>query len=173
MPADEQTDLEVMDDPVRHQIVDLLVALGPMTAADIRRRLPRARPALKLHLEMLESVGRAKQEGDLWHGVKLPLQIPASDEGRAVEQAVVQRRVDRIQSWPDRRREPGWDKWRESGISVDATTPPLTPEEVEEVQQRLLTVLKDVRSRYTDREPPEDAEHIFISISGTPLLADS
>lgn len=173
MPADEQTDLEVMDDPVRHQIVDLLVALGPMTAADIRRRMPRARATLKLHLDMLESVGRVEQEGDLWYGVKLPLLIPAGDEGRAVEQAVVQRRVDRIQAWPDLRREPGWEEWRESGISVDGTTPPLTPDEVEEVQQRLLDVLADVRSRYTDREPPKGAEHIFISISGTPLLADS
>lgn len=177
--------LQVFADPIRFLLLDLLVAHGEMSTAQLGRLVPRARSGMTFHLEELEAIGAIEGHGEgrkrRWRCIELPpLELTDDEAGddvlegavRNAERALVNRRTQRMHAWTELRRERQWDQWREAGVSRDGVLPPMEPEDLARLDELLTSAVSQFREELADKPTPSTGQSIFVSLLATPLLAD-
>ena len=165
--------------PARLAVIEALYAGGEMTATECAEIVGLSPSAMSYHLRSLERAGiveRAPSSGDNrerpWRAAGTYLRIePGSGAGAlaasaALSETVLGRTVSEFNAWMDRRaREP--QAWRESGGSSSGLLW-LTPEEAEEVQQRMFETWEPYRGRRTATRP-EGARRVRIALLVFPV----
>jgi DNA-binding transcriptional ArsR family regulator len=169
--------LRALAHPLRLDLVELLGALGPATAATCARQLGTSQASCSFHLRQLAKYGfveLAPESEDRrerpWRLTELE-QSWSSDAGPAagqLERVFVQREADRILSWlagdaPDSA------QWRHAAF-VGGMTVPVTVDELESIAAELRTVLEPYVQRLTDRADwPSETRFVRVLMSATPL----
>ncbi len=169
--------LRALAHPIRLDLIEVLTALGPATAARCARQLGTSQASCSFHLRQLARYGLVEQAPDTGDRRERPWRLVAVEQswsadagpaGEQLEQVFVQREADRIRHGL-RGRADQPPAWRDAGFLGGATLP-LTPAELREVAGQLRAVLARYESRLTDpAERPEDARFVRIFLAGTPL----
>ncbi len=171
--------LEVMAHSVRWDLYDVLrTARGPLTTAEMRRRMPSLPSHLKAHLERMAEVGVTTPVDDGWTITSEPLRFPAAPEGasqaafklRDLSRIVAKRRIRRIRAWRRAVRVPEWQPWAEDAIGVD-TTLLITREQTRELERRVLALLRDFRADVVGSPDAEGVEVVQLIVEAFPLRA--
>lgn len=167
--------LRALAHPLRLDLVELLGALGPATAAACARQLGTSQASCSFHLRQLAKYGfieLAPESEDRrerpWRLTELE-QSWSSGAGPAAEQlerVFVQREADRILSWLAGT-ESG--RWRHAAF-VGGMTVPVTVDELESVATQLRAALEPYVQRLTDRADwPPETRFVRVLMSATPL----
>jgi hypothetical protein len=165
---------------LRLDLIELLGAQGPATAADCGRRLGASQASCSFHLRLLAKYGFVEEAPSSGDGRERPWRLTdleqswSSDAGPAADQLArvfVDREAGRMIEWIGRSpREP--ERWRRASI-LGGMTLPLTPAELDSVADRLRGVLEP----YVDRlgsspDWPTDARLVRVLLSAVPLRDD-
>ena len=174
--TDPQT-LRALAHPLRFDLIELLGALGPMTAAECARRLDTSQASCSYHLRLLAKYGfvEAAPAGD--DGRERPWRLTDLEQswesatGPAVDQlerVFVEREAGRMLGWIERGREdtPAWV----AAAFLGGVTLPLTSPELTSVRDEVRAVL----APYVDRlgDPgcwPAGARLVRVLLSAVPL----
>ncbi len=175
----------VAADPVRVDLLELLRLEGPLTYAEIGRRVPSARRGLRAHLRgLLEGEWVRVVEGDGRNAVW------AADSGEVrwtdtyaddpnVAQAVedlwwgtMQRVIERLQTWYVQRERGQWSQsWVEASIQRDYSFW-LTPTDLDALDDEMAAVLERARARSDanrEQRVGGDLGAVFVTVTGFPL----
>lgn len=164
--------------PLRLDLIEVLTALGPSTAATCARQLDTSQASCSFHLRQLAKYGfveEAPASGDRrerpWRLVDLEQSWSSADAGPAAEQldrVFVQREADRMLGWLTAApAEP--ERWRRAAF-VGGMTLPVTADELAEIGDRLRAVLEPYVQRLTPRsDRPEGARFVRLLLSAVPL----
>ena len=170
--------LRAMAHPLRLDLIEVLTALGPVTAAVCARHLGVSQASCSFHLRQLAKYGFVEQadaSGDRrerpWRLIDLEQSWSTVDAGPAADQldrVFVQREADRILGWQtNMAREP--EIWQRASF-VGGATLPVTATELREIAERLRAVLDPYVQRLTDPTTrPDGTRFVRILLSGTPL----
>ena len=175
----------VAADPVRVDLLELLRLEGPMTYAELGRRIPAARRGLRAHLRgLLEGEWVYVVEGEgrnaVWAADSVGVRWTdtyADDPNvaQAVEDlwwGTMQRVIERLQSWYTQREQGQWSRaWVEASIQRDYSFW-LTPTDLDALDDEMAAVLERARARSdANREklPGEDLGAVFVTVAGFPL----
>jgi len=167
-----------MAHPVRLDLLSLLVAIQPATAAECGRRLGLSQATCSFHLRQLERYGfvrRSELVGDgrerPWRLVDLEQSWTASPDDPATAQldrVLVQHEADRRIQWiaARQRADPAWvDAAFFGGASL-----PMTIAELDDVASRLREILEPFVDRIAKQDSvPADARIIRMVFGATPL----
>jgi DNA-binding transcriptional ArsR family regulator len=168
--------LRALAHPLRLDLIELLGAGGPATAAECARRLGTSQASCSFHLRQLAKYGfveEAQSSGDRrerpWQLTELEQRWSSETPGAEhFERVFVGREADRILAWRARAADDA-ESWRESAF-LGGVTLPLTSAELADVRQRLRAVLDRYVVRLGDRSAwPRDARLVRVLLSGTPL----
>jgi len=163
--------------PLRLDLIEVLTALGPATAATCARHLGTSQASCSFHLRQLAKYGFVEQapaSGDRrerpWRLTDLE-QSWSSDAGPAAEQldrVFIQREADRMRGWlAASADEP--EPWRRAAF-VGGMTLPVTADELESLGERLRGVLEPYLERLTDPGTrPDGARFVRVLLSAVPL----
>ncbi|HEY2880035.1 helix-turn-helix domain-containing protein [Nocardioides sp.] len=176
-------ELAALAHPVRLGIMELLTVDGPLTATELADRLDETPANCSWHLRKLadhsfvEEAGggigrqrpwRVRQVGLAWDDTDAtPGELRA---GRALEDMLLQRQVARFQQARAQLVDDGEREWAEaSSLSQHASW--LTPDELDEINGEILSVLERYADRLTDTalRPPGSRLCEFVAW-GAPLL---
>jgi DNA-binding transcriptional ArsR family regulator len=169
--------LRAMSHPLRLDLIELLGALGPTTAATCARHLGTSQASCSFHLRQLAKYGFVEQapgRGDKrerpWRMVD-NRQSWSSDAGPAgdeLERVFVQRETDRLMRWfASRSAEPG--DWLRAAFFGGATLP-VTVDEAKAIAEALGAVLEPYTGRLDDPSTaPDGTRFVRFLLSGTPL----
>jgi hypothetical protein len=167
-----------MAHPLRLDLIEVLTALGPVTAAVCARQLGVSQASCSFHLRQLAKYGFVEQapaSGDRrerpWRLVDLEQSWSTVDAGPAADQldrVFVQREADRMLGWlTTSPREP--EHWRRAAFFGGATLP-VTAIELREIAEQLRAVLDPYVKRLSDPTTrPDGTRFVRILLSGTPL----
>lgn len=166
-----------MSHPLRLDLIELLGALGPATAATCASRLGTSQASCSFHLRQLAKYGfveQAPNSGDRrerpWRLIDIEQSWP-SDGGASADElhrVFVQREANRILGWSARQGGEA-DEWRRVTY-VDGTTLPVTSAEVEVIAEGLRAVLAPYLERLSDSSTvPAGARFVRFLLGGTPL----
>jgi DNA-binding transcriptional ArsR family regulator len=170
--------LRALAHPLRLDLIELLAALGPTTAAGCGRRLGISQASCSFHLRQLAKYGYVEQApptGDSrerpWQLVDLEQSWSSVEGGAAAEQlerVFVQREADRILHWATTSsKEP--EPWRRASF-MGGMTLPVTTAELEAIGDQLRAVLEPYAGRLSDPSSrPADARFVRVLLAGTPL----
>jgi hypothetical protein len=170
--------LRAMAHPLRLDLIEVLTALGPATAAVCARHLGVGQASCSFHLRQLAKYGfveQAEASGDRrerpWRLTDLEQSWSTVDAGPAADQldrVFVQREADRMLGWLTASgREP--ERWQRAAF-VGGATLPVTAIELREIAEQLRAVLDPYVKRLSDPTTrPDDARFVRILLSGTPL----
>jgi DNA-binding MarR family transcriptional regulator len=169
--------LRALAHPLRFDLIELLTAYGPMTAAECARRLDTSQATCSFHLRQLAKYGFVEEAPPSRDGRERPWRLTdleqswSSDAGPAVDQlerVFIQREAERMLGWVAR----GADEpvpWVRAAFLGGATLP-LTPAELTSVRDGLRAVLGPYLPRLGDRSAwPEEARLVRVLLSGVPL----
>src|SRR6188472_3238622 len=121
--------LRALAHPVRLDLIEVLTALGPATAAQCARRLGTSQASCSFHLRQLARYGLVEQAPDTGDRRERPWRLtdpeqswstdagPAADQ---LEQVFVQREAERIQRGITNRAQAP-QQWRDAGFLGGAT----------------------------------------------------
>ena len=176
-------ELAALAHPVRLGIMELLTVDGPLTATELADRLDETPANCSWHLRKLadhsfvEEAGggigrqrpwRVRQVGLAWDDLDAtPGELRA---GRALEDMLLQRQVARFQQARAQLVDEGEREWAEaSSLTQHASW--LTPDELDEINGEILSVLARYADRSTDTalRPPGSRLCEFVAW-GAPLL---
>ena len=168
--------LRALAHPLRLDLIELLGAGGPTTAAECARRLGTSQASCSFHLRQLAKYGfveeapssRDRRERP-WRLTELEQRWSSESPGAEhFERVFVGREADRILAWRANVLEQP-ESWREAAF-LGGMTLPLTATELADVRQRLRAVLDGYIGRLGDRSAwPRDARLVRVLMSGTPL----
>lgn len=168
--------LRALAHPLRLDLIELLGAGGPATAAECARRLGTSQASCSFHLRQLAKYGfveEAQSSGDRrerrWQLTELEQRWSAESPGaEQFERVFVGREADRILAWRASAVEQP-ESWREAAF-LGGVTVPLTATELADVRQSLRAVLDRYVERLGDRSAwPRGARLVRVFLSGTPL----
>jgi DNA-binding transcriptional ArsR family regulator len=174
---DDPRALRALAHPLRLDLLELLAALGPVTAAVCARRLGESQASCSFHLRQLAKYGFVKHAESTSDARERPWRLteieqhwssevgPAADE---LERVLVRREADRVLAWVgSQEAEP--KSWRQASFFGGATVP-LTTDELESLREELRGVLEPYIERLGDgSERPEGSRFVRILLAGTPL----
>jgi DNA-binding transcriptional ArsR family regulator len=164
-----------MAHPLRLEILGLLVE-GPATASMLARRLGESSGSTSYHLRMLGRAGAIVEDPELgtrrerwWRRPDPFVLVPTDDdlEGRAISARMLGLFLARDEQ--ARRRLVTKDigaAWR-AGAFLGNWFLELTPHEADELAERLVELVQELRAR---REPTRGADRALVSISVLPWL---
>ncbi|WP_295695133.1 helix-turn-helix domain-containing protein [Lapillicoccus sp.] len=182
-------------DPARMDLFEALkVEGGPMSSAELGRRVPAARGGLQAHLRKLEEgewVERVSGGGrqSVWQTRGGPIAWSESDVvdpdvALAVEELYwvsLQRRINRIRRFDAERQTGEWpEAWVEASIGHDYSLW-LTAADLEDLEGELVSTIEKYRLRALARQrevraaaekpdrPRPPAELVFVTISAFPM----
>jgi DNA-binding transcriptional ArsR family regulator len=169
--------LRAMSHPLRLDLIELLAAVGPATAATCARHLGTSQASCSFHLRQLAKYGFVEQAADTGDKRERPWRVvdneqswssdagPAGDE---LERVFVQREADRVMRWIDTR--PGEaDEWLRASFFGGATLP-VTVEEAKAIADGLRAVLAPYIGRLDDpSSAPKGARFVRFVTAGTPI----
>lgn len=176
-------ELAALAHPVRLGIMELLTVDGPLTATELADRLDETPANCSWHLRKLaehsfvEEAGggigrqrpwRVRQVGLAWDDVDAtPGQLRA---GRALEDMLLQRQVARFQRARAQLVDDGEREWAEaSNLTQHASW--LTPDELDEINGEILSVLDRYADRLTDTSLRPAGSRLCEFVAwGVPLL---
>jgi DNA-binding MarR family transcriptional regulator len=164
--------------PLRLDLIEVLGAVGPQTAAACGRRLGTTQANCSFHLRQLAKYGFVEEAEASGDGRERPWQLTeleqrwSSDAGAAAEQferVFVAREAERILNWLERSRRVETEGWRHAAFLGGATLP-LSKDELSSIRDDLRAVLAPYVERLGDRTRwPEDARLVRVLLGGTPL----
>ncbi len=167
--------------PIRLDLLGVLVAIQPATAAECGRRLGLSQATCSFHLRQLERYGfveRAESDGDgrarPWRLVDLEQSWSAPDDEPATAQldrVMVQREADRRLEWISTRhhRDPAWVE----AAFFGGASLPMTAAELDELGAQLRNVIAPYVERLSDRRTvPVDARIVRVVLGATPIDLD-
>lgn len=172
---------DVLSDPTRLRLLDALLMLGEANATTLTRAVPSAKGAVPWQMGRLEAVGLAevvRVDGTrkVWRArdpepVEWAAAMAEDPQLRLavheLERVVTLRRMWRMQRWAaDRELWPR--EWVDAAISRDYLLW-LTPTELDQLDSRLHAAVEAAKEPSNVR--PDDAEPVFISLTGFPVRA--
>ena len=161
--------------PLRLDLLEALVTLGPSTAARCGRHLGVSQASCSFHLRQLakygfveEAAGGQDRRERVWQLTDVEQSWrsgPATDQ---LDRVFAQREADRVLGWTGRRAaEPA--HWQDAAFLGGASLP-VTADELLEIRQQLWSVLEPYVARVTDGAPrPEGARFVRLLLAGTPI----
>jgi DNA-binding transcriptional ArsR family regulator len=169
--------LRAMSHPLRLDLIELLAALGPATAATCARRLGTSQASCSFHLRQLAKYGfveQAPERGDRrerpWRLIDSALSWssdwgPAGDE---LARVFIPRAAERVMRWVASRSDEA-DQWLRAAFLGGATLP-VTADEMEAIGDALRAVLAPYAERLDDPSTaPQGARFVRFLLGGTPL----
>jgi DNA-binding transcriptional ArsR family regulator len=164
-----------MAHPLRLEILSLLVE-GPSTASRLARRLGESSGSMSYHLRVLAEAGAVVEDPELgtrrerwWRRPDLFVLLPTDDdaEGRAISARMLGLFLARDEL-ARRRLVTGnlGAAWR-AGAFVGNWFLDLTPQEADELAERLVEVVQELRER---PEPTAGSDRALVSITVLPWL---
>jgi DNA-binding MarR family transcriptional regulator len=171
--------LRALAHPLRFDLIELLGALGPMTAAECARRLGTSQATCSFHLRLLAKYGFVEEAERSADGRERPWRLSdleqswSSESGPAVDQlerVFIQREAERMLGWVERSDgEPA--PWTRAAF-LGGMTLPLTPDELTMARDQLRAVLAPYVQRLGDPAAwPADARLVRVLLSAVPLDA--
>lgn len=176
MQVTDSRALRALAHPLRLDLIELLGAGGPATAAECARNLGTTQATCSFHLRQLAKYGfveEAQSSGDRrerpWQLTELEQRWSSESPGAEhFERVFVGREADRILTWRAHLVEHP-ENWRDAAF-LGGVTLPLTATELAEVRQRLRAALDPYVERLGDRLAwPPEARLVRVFLSGTPL----
>lgn len=169
--------LRALAHPLRLDLIELLAAIGPATAATCARHLGTSQASCSFHLRQLETYGfteRAPESGDRrerpWRITDVEQSWSSVDAGAAADQlerVFVEREAGRILAWKATSEEP--EGWRRASFLSGATVP-LTDQELADIGEQLAEVVAPYVARLGDpTSAPAGARFVRLLLAGTPL----
>ncbi|MFI6323269.1 winged helix-turn-helix domain-containing protein [Nonomuraea sp. NPDC050556] len=159
--------------PLRLDLMDLLVRIGPATAAVCARHLNTSQASCSFHLRQLAKYGyvaEAESEDQRerpWKVVDKRQNISAETGGVAateLSRVFVEREAARLIGWTTEGRGRASEEWRGASF-LHGITAELTPQELDEVGKQLMAVM----APYIDRTPaPDGASFVRVLLTGIP-----
>jgi DNA-binding MarR family transcriptional regulator len=171
--------LRALSHPLRLDLIELLTALGPATAATCARQLGTSQASCSFHLRQLAKYGFVEQapaSGDRrerpWRLTELEQSWSSAETSPAADQlerVFIQREADRMLRWlSSGAAEP--EAWRRAAFLGGATLP-VTPDELESIGAQLRAALEPYVRRLSDRSAwPPEARFVRIFLNGEPVL---
>ena len=169
--------LRALAHPLRLDLIELLGALGPATAAECGRRVGTSQASCSFHLRQLAKYGFVEEAPARGDGRERPWRLTdleqswSSEVGPAAEQlesVFVEREAARILDWIGRSPSES-EEWRGAGF-LGGMTLPLAAGEVPAIAERLRAVLEPYVDRLGDPATwPHGARLVRVLLSGTPL----
>lgn len=164
--------------PLRLDLIELLSAIGPATAATCARHLGTGQASCSFHLRQLAKYGYVEQAPETGDRRERPWRLtdtrqdigeqgPAADE---MSRVFVEREAVRIlDSIASRADEP--QRWRDATFLSGATLP-VTAEELAAIRDGIEAVLEPYADRigHEDRIP-DTARFVRVFLAGTPLAS--
>jgi DNA-binding transcriptional ArsR family regulator len=183
MATSDPKAIRALAHPVRLDLLELLVAISPATAARCGRVLGVSQASCSFHLRQLEKYGFVEDAGPsgdkrerLWRVVDRHLGVDtAGIDPLAAQQfgrVAIQREADRVLQYLDRRAaEPG--PWRSAAGGL-GTTLPMTADEAAEVKQGWTALLApyEARAAASDYRLRPGQRYVRYFLAATPLPAD-
>jgi DNA-binding transcriptional ArsR family regulator len=169
--------------PVRLDLLELLVAISPATAAQCGRALGVSQASCSFHLRQLEKYGFVEDAGPgddkrerLWRVADRHLAVSTVGlDPLAVQQfnrVAIHREADRVLQYLDHiAAEP--EHWRSAAGGL-GTTLPMTADEAAEVKQGWTALLApyEARAEANDYRLQPGQRYVRYFLAGTPLPAD-
>ena len=170
--------LRALAHPLRLDLIELLGTAGALTAAESARRLGSTQASCSYHLRQLARYGyveKAMQSDDSrehpWRltDIRQNWSTAAAGAGE-VQRVFIQREADKVIAWQDvSAAQP--PSWREAAFVTGASLP-LTAAELDDVRDRLATVLEPYIARLADPSSrPEGHRVVRVLLAGTPAGA--
>jgi DNA-binding transcriptional ArsR family regulator len=178
--------LKALAHPLRFQLVELLIELGPSTASELGRQVGESSGSTSYHLRQLAAHGLIEEAPELgnardryWRAVRGGytiegfdvLQQPETrDDAQMLLDEVLRARLHRLRRW--HRDAPRWGRdWAESTVEVTSRLR-LTREELESLRDELVATLDRYRERQKDRYGPGaevgDAVPVVVQVDAFP-----
>ena len=170
--------LRALAHPLRLDLIEVLTARGPSTAADCARHLGSTQASCSFHLRQLAKYGfveLADSGSDRrerpWRLVELQQEWSLVDGGPAADQldrVFVEREAERMRAWADESaRQP--EAWRRAAF-LGGVTVPVTAEELAQIGERLMAVLAPYVARLSSpASQPVDSRFVRLLLSAVPL----
>lgn len=172
--------LRAISDPVRIDIIDVLMAGTSATRTELGRMVPVAKGGMRWHLKKLEEAGFIVAvpgtDPEEWAATRMPVAWSADEVDPEVVRAVAEfdrvrtdRRRRRLADWADQRYERPWagTAWPEASISRDWVIPGATVEDLERLDQRITQVIGEFREQVKAAEN-DGGETIFLTVGAFP-----
>lgn len=172
--------LRAISDPVRIDLVDVLMSGPPATSTQLGRMVPAAKGGMRWHLKQLDEAGfvQAMPGTDpvVWEATRQPVAWSADEKDPAVLLAVAEfdrvrtdRRRQRLAQWSDARYDRPWSgtAWPEASISRDWTIPNVGVEDLERLDERIVEVLREFRDE-VEAAGNDSGETVFVTVGAFP-----
>ncbi|MBA8795984.1 putative ArsR family transcriptional regulator [Friedmanniella endophytica] len=164
--------LRALAHPRRMQLIDLLVAEGPLTASECAARLEDSAASCSYHLRQLARFGFVEEadggqgRNRPWRFVPVGNRIETSEDAtpaersarESVENVLDGRADDRIRRWRAHR---AADPWRDAAEASDYTLR-LTEDELRTLGEQIAALLMPLQRRTFDGEAPADARLVDV-----------
>jgi DNA-binding transcriptional ArsR family regulator len=161
--------------PLRLDLLELLSANGPSTAAQCGRILGVPQANCSFHLRQLAKYGYVKEAEKgadrrerQWEAADSPIRVNSGDNPlirRELETIVLDRETAAIRAYADRAtQEP--EPWR-SGLGLTTALLALTPDEAADLKAQWQALLQPFRDRKPEDRP--GTRHVRYLLAATPL----
>lgn len=181
------TQVRAIADPTRIDVVDALMVVGSATGTELGRMVPNAKSSMRWHLKQLEAGGfiepvdRAAKPV-VWRATEQKMRWTAEQaqdpqlqvEVQELERVLTDRRRRRIADWAEKSDGPAWagTGWPEVYISRDYILHNVAPEDLEQLDEDLVSVVEAFRARLaSQRSGSHDVtrgEAVFLTLGGFP-----
>ncbi len=183
--ADTIARLEALSSPVRRDLYDVLLVHGDLSASDLRRLVPEAKPSLAHEMGRLVDAGLAQvvqQSGrhKTWRGVLVTISWVDSDRedpdlSRALtnfERAATVRRAQRMDAWFREKTAGRWEaRLLDAAVSTDYLLS-LTPDELTALDEAVYEAITAIRGRSDARRAAGDTSDesaVFVCAMAFPF----
>jgi DNA-binding transcriptional ArsR family regulator len=178
--------LKALAHPLRFQLVELLIELGPSTASELGRQVGESSGSTSYHLRQLAKQGLIEEASELgtardryWRAVRGGwtidgfdvLERPETrDDAQTVLDEVLRARLHRLRRWHANASQWG-DDWVSSTVEMTGRFR-LTREELSALSEELIAVIDRYRDLQSDRYGPArelgDAVPVVIQVDAFP-----
>jgi DNA-binding transcriptional ArsR family regulator len=177
--------LKALAHPLRFQLVELLLELGPSTASELGRQVGESSGSTSYHLRQLAAQGLIEEAPELgnardryWRAVRGGWSLAGLDllEDRGAQQdaryvlgEVVRARFERVQRWHEEA--PRWgQEWVDRTLALTARFR-LTADELEALTSDLVAVIeryKDLQASRHEGAPPPGTVPVSVQLDAFP-----
>lgn len=179
----DPTAIRALAHPLRLDLLDLLAATGPATAAHCGRMLGASQASCSFHLRQLAKYGFVEDAGPgddrrarIWRLAegRATIRITADEHDAAaqahLERVAVQRAAQAILDYTDRRESESPEWRRAAGFST--MTALLTPDEAADLQDQWLALLTPYLGRTSTDGDAADRRPVRCVLAATPQPTD-
>jgi DNA-binding MarR family transcriptional regulator len=178
MQVSDPQALRALSHPLRLDLVELLAALGPATAAECARQLGTSHASCSFHLRQLAKYGFVEQAPDTGDRRERPWQLTDIEQswstsesraaGEAMERTFLQREFDRLQNWSVATGDAPAE-WRDATF-ISGATLPVTAEELVSVGEALRAAIAPYVDRLTHRDEwPDNVRFVRVFMAAAPV----